>query len=75
MKVIIAPQAFKGSLDAKSVAENIEMGIRDANPNLHTVCIRIADGGDGTLDVLVKFNDGLTYTEEVIGPTLSLIHI
>ncbi|MFL2627326.1 MAG: glycerate kinase [Dehalococcoidia bacterium] len=69
MKVIIAPQAFKGSLDAKSVAENIEMGIRDANPELQTVCIPVADGGDGTLDVLVKFNDGQTYTEEVIGPT------
>lgn len=73
MKIIIAPQAFKGSLDAKSVAENIEMGIRDANPKLQTVCIPIADGGDGTLDVLVKFNDGQTYTEEVIGPTGSPI--
>ena len=63
MKIIISHQSFKGALDAKSVATNIETGIKKANPKLQTICFPIADGGDGTLDVLVKFNYGLTYTE------------
>ena len=69
MKIIIAPQAFKGSLDSKSVAKHIEMGIKDASPTLITECFPIADGGDGTLDVLVKYKGGQIFTKEVIGPT------
>ena len=68
MKIIIAPQAFKGALDAKSVATNIETGIKKANPKLQTICFPIADGGDGTLDVLVKYRDGRIFTKEVTGP-------
>ncbi len=68
MKIVIAPQAYKGCLNSKSVALNIEMGIREANPKLETVCFPLADGGDGTLDVLVKFRNGKIFTKEVIGP-------
>ena len=51
MKIVIAPQAYKGCLNSKSVALNIEMGIREANPKLETDCFHLADGGEGTLDL------------------------
>ena len=53
MRIVIAPNAFKGSLSALEAATAIGEGIRNAVPDAELVLVPIADGGDGTVDALV----------------------
>ena len=68
MKIVIAPQAFKGSLSAPEAARAIDEGIRRVLPQAETVTVPVADGGDGTLEALVDSTGGRTVTSEVTGP-------
>ncbi|MEV6906261.1 glycerate kinase [Amycolatopsis sp. NPDC051071] len=52
-RVVIAPDKFKGSLTAVEAAEAIAHGVRDALPEAEVSSCPVADGGEGTLDVLV----------------------
>jgi len=54
MKIFIAPQAFKGGLRGMEVARAMEEGVRRVCPDAETVLVPVADGGDGTLEVLVE---------------------
>ena len=58
MNILICPQAFKGSISAIEVANNIEKGIIKANPNHNIIKLPVADGGDDTLDTLVEVTKG-----------------
>jgi glycerate kinase len=58
MRIIIAPNAFKGSLTALRAAEAVREGILRVLPDAETVLMPIADGGDGTMDVLVQSTGG-----------------
>ncbi|HOO83654.1 MAG TPA: glycerate kinase [Prolixibacteraceae bacterium] len=51
MRIVVAPNAMKGSLDAFDFADAIECGLRKAHLN-HIVKIPVADGGDGTAKIL-----------------------
>ncbi len=53
LRVLVAPDKFKGSLDAAAVAEALAAGIADAVPDATCVRIPMADGGDGTVDAFV----------------------
>lgn len=68
MRVVIAPNAFKGSLSALDAAQAIAEGVRTAAPDVELVLIPIADGGDGTVDALVAATDGEHRTLVVRGP-------
>lgn len=68
MRVVIAPNAFKGSLSALGAAQAIAEGVRTAAPDVELVLIPIADGGDGTVDALVAATDGEHRTLVVRGP-------
>jgi glycerate kinase len=68
MKIVIAPQGFKGSLSALEIARAIEEGIRRAVPDAGTVLVPVADGGDGTLQALVDSSGGRIITTTVTGP-------
>ena len=68
MKIVIAPQAFKGSISAMAVAEAIRDGARRAVPDAEMVLVPVADGGDGTLEALVEGSGGSIRTSEVTGP-------
>ena len=68
MKVIIAPQAFKGSLSALDVAKAMREGVHRVVKSAETVLVPVADGGDGTLETLVDSSDGETHTSVVTGP-------
>jgi glycerate kinase len=48
---VCAPNAFKGTLSARAAAKALALGVRDAGA--HAVELPVADGGDGTLDVLL----------------------
>ena len=67
-KVIIAPNAFKGALDAFQVAEAISSGLKLSRLTLQHEFLPIADGGDGTLEVLVGFFKGTYVTCRVDDP-------
>ena len=51
LRVVVAPNAFKGSLTAQAAAEAIARGVEAAGAE--PVLLPVADGGDGTLDALV----------------------
>ena len=53
MHILIAPNAFKNSLDAAKVAEAIETGLQKSKLSCTTTRFPVADGGDGTADLLI----------------------
>ncbi len=65
MKIVIAPNAFKGSLTAPEVAASIRRGVLRVFPDAETVELPIADGGDGTLELIVGAAGG-TYAEATV---------
>ena len=73
MNILIAPNSFRGSLDAFEVADIIGKAFKDVNPNFEIVKIPIADGGDFTGDVLLRNIGGRWETVEVLNPLGELI--
>jgi glycerate kinase len=53
MKIVIAPDKFKGSLTAAEAADAIAAGLRAEWPEAELVTVPVADGGDGTVDAAV----------------------
>lgn len=53
MKIVVAPDKFKGSLSASGVAAALASGLRAALPSADVVLLPIADGGDGTVAAAV----------------------
>ena len=68
MKIVIAPQAFKGSISALDAAEAMRKGILAVFPDADAVLVPVADGGDGTLETLVEGSDGEIRDAQVTGP-------
>jgi len=58
MKVVVAPDSFKGSLTAVQAAQAMVAGIYDADPSIETVMLPAADGGEGTMSSLVGATGG-----------------
>ncbi len=56
--VLIAPDKFKGTLGAEAVASAIAAGLADVRPSAAIRCLPLADGGDGTLDVVLNNHHG-----------------
>ncbi|MDP2089463.1 MAG: glycerate kinase [Flavobacteriaceae bacterium] len=52
MKILIAPDKFKGSLSAIEVCDAIERGIKRFDSTIEIIKHPLADGGEGTLDIL-----------------------
>ena len=68
LKIIIAPQSFKGGINALEAAQAIERGVLAADPSAETVLVPVADGGDGTLEALVNTTGGEIHRSIVAGP-------
>jgi glycerate kinase len=68
MKIIIAPQAFKGSLDSHRAALAMEKGVKAANRDIETVLLPMADGGAGTVRAMVEATGGRLISTAVKGP-------
>lgn len=58
MNIVIAPDSFKECLTATQVAAAISEGIKLIVPDARIVCIPMADGGEGTVEVLVTATNG-----------------
>ena len=68
MKIVVAPQAFKGSLSATEVGNSMIKGIENVIANSTNLLVPIADGGDGTLETLVESSQGKINLIKVTGP-------
>jgi len=53
LRVVVAPDKFKGSLSAPEVAAAVAAGLTRAAPGTSVAEVPVADGGDGTLDAAV----------------------
>jgi glycerate kinase len=68
MRIIVAPDSFKGSVSALGVAEAMERGIRAVFPAAEVIKVPIADGGEGTVEALVAATAGRLMHTKVTGP-------
>ncbi|HUQ41815.1 MAG TPA: glycerate kinase [Candidatus Limnocylindrales bacterium] len=69
-RVLIAPQSFKGSADAVSVAAAIARGVRAVWPRAEIIEMPLADGGEGTVRALVTATGGELHRTRVHDPLL-----
>ncbi|MEW5785920.1 MAG: glycerate kinase, partial [Bacillota bacterium] len=67
-KVIVAPNAFKGSLSAPEAAAAITRGLTEVFPHRELIAIPLADGGDGTTECIIRATAGRLFRREVTGP-------
>ncbi|MGI5200993.1 glycerate kinase [Spirillospora sp. CA-108201] len=58
MKVVVAPDSFKGSLSAAQVCAAVAAGVRRAAPGAEVAAVPMADGGEGTLDCFLSARGG-----------------
>ena len=73
MKIIIAPQSFKGSLTAKEATQIITDCAKNIFPESELIGIPIADGGDGTLETIIDATNGKIMNTQVKGPDNSVV--
>jgi glycerate 2-kinase len=68
MRVVVAPDKFKGTLSARQAAEAIAAGWRRGDPSAQIDPAPVADGGEGTLETLVGALGGRIERARVTGP-------
>ncbi|MBF8741797.1 glycerate kinase [Pseudomonas guariconensis] len=68
MKVVIAPDSFKDSLDAAGVARAIGAGLAEVWPDAELVECPMADGGEGTMEAILAASQGELRRQVVRGP-------
>lgn len=74
MKIVIAPDSFKGSLTAIEAAKAIEKGVKKAIQHAETILVPVADGGEGTMDSLASATKGRKAEFNVKGPLLDSVN-
>jgi len=73
MKIIIAPDKFKGSLTAIEVCNAVEKGLKKADPAIEVIKHPLADGGEGTLAILEHYFKLKTIDAKVNDPLFRII--
>ena len=68
MRVVIAPDKFKGSLTALEAAAAMARGVARACPGASIDPVPMADGGEGTTQALVAATGGSIREAQVTGP-------
>ncbi|MGC3943450.1 MAG: glycerate kinase [Chryseolinea sp.] len=68
MRILIAPDKFKGSMSATEAGEAIREGLLTANSNVECIVVPLADGGEGTTEVLTKAAHGSFQAARVRDP-------
>lgn len=72
MRIILAPDKFKGSVSAPEVAKYLAVGLRSTHADLEIELMPVADGGEGTVDAVIA--SGFTrVTVDVQGPTGQIV--
>src|SRR5213594_3222238 len=68
VKVVVAPNSFKGTMTGEEAARAIARGVREVFPDADVVEVPVADGGDGTVEALVSAKHGEYREVRVEGP-------
>ena len=68
MKFIFAPDSFKGSLSALECCDILERVTARLFPGTETISVPVADGGEGTVEALLRAMGGTRMQTEVTGP-------
>ena len=68
MNILICPDKFKDSLTAQQVCEALEIGIKKRRPKSVIQLMPLADGGEGTLEVIKKIHGGEWIQKKVNDP-------
>jgi glycerate kinase len=68
MHILIAPNAFKNSLDATGVAAAINEGLQQSKLRCTTHCFPVGDGGDGTGGLILQHCNGVIIPAKVHDP-------
>jgi len=74
MKILIAPDKFKGALTANEVTDAIGEGIHLTKPETDIIKFPLADGGDGTAEILTSHTNGKKVSVEVHDPLFRRIN-
>jgi len=70
MRIVVAPNAFKGSMNAVQAAEAMKKGILTVFPQCDVTCVPVADGGDGLTEVMLAGLRGTRVEAMVSGPRM-----
>ena len=68
MKFILAPDKYKGSLTGREFCETVARGLTKVFPNAELIHRPLADGGDGTIDVVADYLNASKVTVTVKDP-------
>ncbi len=68
MRIVVAPDSFKGTLSAYAAAEAIRLGIAEVFPAARVRTVPMADGGEGTSEVVWQARGGGWCSSRVTGP-------
>lgn len=68
MRILLAPDKFRGSLTARQVANAMAEGVRLALPDTDVATLPLADGGEGTAAVLTEATNGTWHSVIVSDP-------
>jgi len=68
MKIVIAPDKFKGCLTAERVADAMAVGVRRARPDAVIDLCPMSDGGEGFVPTMIRACGGRLVTRRVTGP-------
>ncbi|PTJ85614.1 glycerate kinase [Staphylococcus succinus] len=68
MKIILAPDSFKGSMSATEVTQFMTESIREVYPLAEINALPVGDGGEGTMEALVNATTGQFIPVNVTGP-------
>lgn len=68
MRIVVAPDSYKGSLSALGVAKAMAEGVLAVLPGALIEKVPMADGGEGTVDAIIAGGGGEKYFTQVTGP-------
>lgn len=72
MKLVFAPDSFKGSLSAEQIVDILQAQAQRHFPGCQTECVPVADGGEGTVRALVRAGKGELHTMKVHAPLMEM---
>lgn len=67
-KLVLAPDSFKGTLDAGGVCQILAQAAHRVWPDCEIISLPVADGGEGTVDCFLRSLNAQRVTAEVTGP-------
>ncbi len=68
MKILIAPDSFKGTFSARQIASFMAKGVKKVHPHAEIKIMPMADGGEGTIEAVAFDLKGKIITKKVTGP-------